>query len=91
MGYKISVIFLFVFLGAVMALLLNLLLIEQLIIPDLCYYHSHPTTALFDVFYNFPPGEGGHPAPTLFNLIITLLLGGLMGFMLAKRKLKKKV
>jgi hypothetical protein len=57
---------------------LNYSFLEELLIPDYCYYHSHDTNVVFDVFYNTSTASGGHPEPTLVNLITTLILGGIL-------------
>jgi hypothetical protein len=60
------------------SLILNYAVFERLLIPDECYYHSHATNALFDIFYNTSSGSGGHPEPTIFNFIFTLIVGILL-------------
>ena len=75
--------------GAVLAFTANYFFIEQLIIPDPCKYHSAETAVLFDLFYDLPSVNGGHPSPTTFNLLFTLTLGGLIGFYITKWRQKK--
>jgi len=74
------------------ALIANYGFLENIIIPDICYYHNndYQTTALFDLFYHFPGQEGGHPAPTWFNFITTLIIGSLVGWLLARLLTKRK-
>lgn len=74
--------------GALLAFLLNVCLLEKLLIPDPCYYHSHEGGRLFHWFYDLPATEGGHPVPTKLNMIITLLLGAIGGWLLARKRLK---
>jgi hypothetical protein len=71
---------LFMISGMVLAFVLNFFVLENILIPDPYYYHSHHTTKLFDVFYTLTVDEGGHPFPTKFNFIITLVIGFLSGF-----------
>lgn len=68
--------------GIVIVFLFNYLLLEALIIPDPCYYHSHDTTKLFDLFYELTASEGFHPTPTMFNLVITLVIGAVTGLVI---------
>jgi len=60
-------------------------ILERIIIPDACYYHSHDTNFIFDIFYNTSSASGGHPEPNLFNFLFTLMTG----FFIAKYILKK--
>lgn len=62
------------------AFVLNFFVLDSLFIPDICYYHNHEfkTNKIFDLFYSFPPGEGGHPSPTNFYFIFTLTAGALL-------------
>ncbi len=75
--------------GGVLAFLLNVLLIESVIIPDICYYHTHDTNFFIDTFYDFPSSEGGHPVPSIINIILSLTVGGIVGFLIVKSKLTK--
>jgi hypothetical protein len=82
---KTILIIAFVAAGTIAAIFLNKF-IDGLIFPDPCVYHSKeiPTNLLFRLFYEVSSSTGGHPEPTLINPVITLLLGGLLGFKLAK-------
>jgi hypothetical protein len=75
--------------GAITALMLNFLIIQNILIPDPCYYHSHETGKLFDIFYEMTAAEGYHPLPTRFNLIFTILLGALSGLFFSICKIRK--
>lgn len=72
--------------GAIAMFMFNFFFLEHLIIPDPCYYHSHDAIFLFDWFYNL--SDGGHPFPTLFNLIFTLIIGALLGWTFSKSVIK---
>ena len=76
MGIKI----LFMILGAIAILFLNYSFIEQILIPDPCYYHSRETSFLFRLFYDTPAFNGGHPFPSLVNIIFTIAIGLLIGW-----------
>ena len=54
-------------------------MIEGIIIPDPCEYHSKETTWLFDLFYKMISDEGYHPSPTTFNYVVTISLGIALG------------
>ena len=76
----IYVILIFVF--CITAMIFNYGYLENIIIPDPCYYHSGvKTSALFDLFYSTPTWNGSHPAPTWLNLLLTLLIGASIGYL----------
>ena len=60
--------------------MLNYGIIESIIIPDPCAYHSEESSVLFDMFYTVTSDEGYHPYPTLLNFALTLTLGFLLAF-----------
>ncbi len=74
----------FVIAGAVLAFLFNFMVLDRILIPDPCYYHSHDTNLVFDLFYEITTAEGGHPSPTIFNLIFTIVAGGALGYALSR-------
>jgi len=78
---------LFFLICGIVAILLNVFLIERLIIPDICYYHSHQTTFYFDIFFSFPPSEGGHPVTSNFSIVLSFLIGGILGFYFTRKKM----
>ena len=65
--------------GTLITALFNYLFVERLLIPDPCYYHSNPTNWFFDIFYVLKAEEGYHPFPTMYNFIITVMLGAALG------------
>ena len=69
--------------GAILAVVINFFLLENVFIPDPCYYHIHEPGRLFWVFHDL--SDGGHPFPTTFNFIFTILIGGLLGWIIGKR------
>lgn len=73
-------------LGAIAAFIFNFFFLELFIIPDICYYHSHETNFIFDIFYSLPGWNGFHPVPTKYNFIITILIGGYIGYRVKERK-----
>ena len=76
--------------GIIVVFLFNYLLLERLIIPDPCYFHSHDTTKVFDLFYELTASEGYHPTPTRFNLILTLIIGAMTGILIGLKTTDKK-
>ena len=87
---QIAMVFLFAITGVILALLLNLFVIENILIPDPCYYHTHDTNKIFDVFYKLTAEEGYHPFPTKFNFIFTASIGALLGGVYSIQKLKRR-
>lgn len=73
----------------IICILINYLFIEKLIIPDPCYYHTHEAGKLFKMFYSIPAWNGFHPFPTSINFITTLFIGGILGFIIGKRIIKR--
>ena len=89
MRAKVFIIFCIV-IGLTITFIANYFFLENIIIPDPCYYHSRDTTKLFDLFYSMTAVNGDHPFPTIFNLIFTLTIGGLAGFLFGRWRLKTK-
>jgi len=71
-------------LSAIIFLVLSCTLIFDLLIPDICYYHFNEMDPILNVFFNVKGGDNGHPSPSLFNLIVSMLIGGLLGNQLYK-------
>jgi hypothetical protein len=70
-----------------MALLVNFLLLERILVSDPCYYHIHEAGPVFRLFYEFTT-DGGHPFPTILNVAITIMAGGGIGYATARHLLK---
>jgi len=65
-----------------------------MLIPDPCYYHTHQPNVLIELLYEFSAGEGFHPFPSMFNFILTIGIGCVLGFivthyLLGRRNLKR--
>jgi hypothetical protein len=58
------------------------------LIPDPCYYHFHNTTWLFDLFYESK--SDGHPFPTIFNFIFTIVAGAIAGYLAIRYLMKRR-
>jgi len=69
--------------GAIVAFFFNVYILENILIPDPCYYHVRTTSLLFDVFYSTPTYNGGHPMPTSLNIVLSLIIGGILGLVIA--------
>ena len=64
---------------SLLALILNLAIIDKIIIPDPCYYHFNEMNSFMIFFYSASPASGGHPEPNILNLLVTIIIGGLLG------------
>jgi hypothetical protein len=72
---RVLKIIVFCFIGLILTFVLNYFVIEKLLIPNPCYYHSRDASQIFDLFYELPTSAGCHPVPTILNLTLTLLTG----------------
>ena len=75
------------FLGLLTAFFLHLM-IEGILIPDPCAYHVKKTSKAFDLFYKMTSGEGYHPSPTIFNYVLTIAIGIVLGIFINKQVAK---
>jgi hypothetical protein len=66
---------------AICTLVLNVTIIDEMVMPDPCYYHNHEMGILLGLFYSSSSASGGHPEINLFNVLFTLSTGGFMGFL----------
>lgn len=76
--------------GIVLAFVFNFLILDKILIPDPCYYHTHDTNKVFDIFYELTSDDGYHPFPTKFNFIFTATIGAIFGLTFSIYKLKKR-
>lgn len=74
----------FVMLGIASAFIFNFIILEKILIPDPCEYHVGEKSFLFNLFYDTPAFNGGHPWPSTFYIIFTIIIGGLLGYVPAK-------
>ncbi len=79
----------FCILGLVITFVLNFFILERIIIPDECYYYSHDTNKIFDLFYELTAAEGFHPTPTILNLGLTFMTGIIAGLIFGIRRTTK--
>ena len=68
--------------GAISLFLLSFTLIYDVLIPDVCYYHMNEMNPFMNLFYSAGVGSNGHLEPNLLNFILSLFIGGFMGFKL---------
>jgi len=69
-------------------------LIYDLLIPDICYYHTNEMNSFMNLFYSAGGADNGHPSPNLLNLISSLIIGGILGYGIYKfltNKNKRKI
>jgi len=84
----------FILVVGILMCLISFTLIYDLLIPDACYYHMNEMNSFMSLFYSVWPGDNGHPSPSLFNLIISLIIGGVLGYGIYKyltNKNKRKI
>ena len=74
--------------GSALAFVLNFFILDKILIPNPCYYHSNDTSKIFDIFYELKAVEGFHPFPTKFNFIFTIAIGAISGLAFSIYKLK---
>ena len=70
----------FIGLGAILMVVISFALLYKLLIPDVCYYHTHEMNLFMSLFYSAGPADNGHPGPNLTNLLVSLGFGGILGY-----------
>ncbi|GAA0744622.1 hypothetical protein [Gaetbulibacter jejuensis] len=60
-------------------MLISFTLLYDLLIPDICYYHTHEMNSFLNLFYSAGPASNGHPEPNILNFILSLSVGGIIG------------
>jgi hypothetical protein len=71
---------LFTVVFAICSLVLNFTIIDKMVMPDPCYYHTHEMNIVLGLFYCSSSASGGHPEINLFNVLFTLFVGGFIGY-----------
>lgn len=79
----------YISIGGILFFLFSFTIIYNLLIPDVCYYHTHKMNLIMNLFYSAGPADNGHPEPNLLNFIFSFFIGGLIGNEI--HKYKKKV
>jgi hypothetical protein len=75
--------------GILFVYILNFLILQNILNPDPCYYHTNESNKLFDLFYELTAYDGFHPFPSKFNFIFTAANGFILGITFALSKIKK--
>jgi hypothetical protein len=68
--------------GSISMFLLSFTVIYYLLIPDVCYYHINEMNPFINLFFSAARGGNGHPEPNFLNFILSLFIGGFIGFKL---------
>jgi hypothetical protein len=76
--------------GIIVSFLVNFLIIDSLLIPDICKYHAVEPNWFINLLFTFESADGGHPFPSLIHLIINLILGILLGLFIYKNIKRNK-
>jgi len=75
---------------SILAIILNFAIIDSIVMPDPCDYHSEEMSPLLRLFYSSSSASGGHPEINVFNVIFTALIGGLIGKLICRIFVNKK-
>ena len=87
---KSIVIVLFILVGIIISFLINSLIIDNILIPDICKYHFEEPNWLISLLFTFDSSDGGHPFPSTFHLIMNLILGLLIGLFIYRKSIRNK-
>ena len=74
----------FIVIGGFITSIFSFTILYDLLIPDICYYHSHEMNFIMSLFFSASFASNGHPEPNLTNFIISFLVGSLIGFVILK-------
>ena len=75
--------------GSIGMFLINFTMIYDLLIPDACYYHMNEMNPLMNLFYSAGGGSNGHPEPNFLNFLVSIFVGGFIGYKVFKLVMKK--
>ena len=75
--------------GSIGLFLISFTLIYELLIPDICYYHMNDMNPIMNLFYSAGGGSNGHPEPNFLNFIVSIFVGGFIGYKVHKMVMKK--
>lgn len=75
--------------GSIGMFLINFTVIYDLLIPDVCYYHMNEMNPLMNLFYSAGGGSNGHPEPNFLNFLVSIFVGGFIGYKVFKLVMKK--
>ena len=80
---------LLIIIGGFITAIFSFTVLYYLLIPDLCYYHSHEMNYIMSLFFTAYPGSNGHPEPNFINFIVSFLIGSYVGFVIFKKFAKQ--
>ena len=69
----------YICLGGIIMSKISFTLIYDLLIPDVCYYHTHEMNSFMSLFYSSGPADNGHPTPNFTNFLVSFVFGGILG------------
>jgi len=69
----------FISVGGIIEFLISFTIIYELLIPDICYYHTNEMNSFMNLFYSAGGAGNGHPEPNKLNFIISIIIGGILG------------
>jgi len=70
----------FICFGAILMVVVSFTFIYDLLIPDPCYYHTNEMNSFMNLFFSAGPADNGHPEPNLTNFLVSLCIGGFLGY-----------
>jgi hypothetical protein len=86
---KSLIYLIFVALGIFSCFVLNYNVVHPCILDNESNLDHWPDNAFLTMFYEVSSYTGYHPDPTLFNFLLTGMIGALLGFFIAYKILKK--
>lgn len=69
----------FISIGGIAVFLINFTVIYELLIPDICHYHTNEMNSFMNLFYSAGAADNGHPEPNKLNFITSIIIGGILG------------
>tara|TARA_B110000240_G_C13278137_1_gene358865 strand:- start:84 stop:365 length:282 start_codon:yes stop_codon:yes gene_type:complete len=69
----------FISVGGIIVFLISFTIIYELLIPDICYYHTNEMNSFMNLFYSAEVADNGHPKPNKLNFITSIIVGGILG------------
>ena len=79
----------FISVGGIIVFLISFTIIYELLIPDICYYHTNEMNPFMNLFYSAGGGSNGHPEPNFLNFLVSIFVGGFIGYKVFKLVMKK--
>jgi hypothetical protein len=74
----------FISVGGIIVFLISFTIIYELLIPDICYYHTNEMNSFMNLFYSAGGADNGHPEPNKLNFITSIIIGGILGNVIYK-------